>query len=103
MKELLCFVAGFAILAASGVQAQGARNCGPRDAIVKHLETRFGESRQAMGLAGTTGVMEVYASDETGSWTITLTMPNGMTCLMASGRAYETLAEALEPARGEPL
>lgn len=40
-------------------------------------------------------VMETFASGETGSWTITVTTPNGMTCLVASGQAFETLAEAL--------
>ena len=44
-------------------------------------------------------VVEVFASDETGTWTITVTTPNGMTCLVASGQSFEALAEAL-PAKG---
>ena len=36
-----------------------------------------------------------YDYAESGSWTITVTMPTGMTCLMASGQSYEALAEAL--------
>ena len=35
-------------------------------------------------------VIEVFASEETGSWTILLTSPQGLTCLMAAGEAYET-------------
>ena len=31
------------------------------------------------------------------SWTITVTSPSGMTCLVASGQSFETLAEALPP------
>ena len=45
----------------------------------------------------------MFASQETGTWTITVTMPNGMMCLVASGEAYETLAEELEPAADTAL
>ena len=41
--------------------------------------------------------MEVFASVESGSWTITVTMSNGITCLVASGQAFEELAEVLPP------
>ncbi|MCB1343639.1 MAG: hypothetical protein KDK24_21735 [Pseudooceanicola sp.] len=42
-------------------------------------------------------MLEVFASAETGTWTITLTAPNGQTCLIASGQSFETLAETLPP------
>ncbi|MEM1430792.1 MAG: hypothetical protein AAGG09_15160 [Pseudomonadota bacterium] len=103
MKEFAFLVFGFAILAAAGVEAQTARNCGERDTIVQRLADGYGESRQSIGLGANNSVMEVYASQETGTWTITVTMPNGVMCLVASGQAYETLAEDLEPAKGLPL
>lgn len=81
------------------VAAQGARNCGPREAVVNRLAEGYGETRQSMGLGSNNAVVEIFASDETGSWTITVTQPNGLTCLVASGQGYETLAEAL-PAKG---
>lgn len=102
MKEFAFLVFGFVLLAAAGAQAQGQRHCGERDRIVQHLADGYGESRQSMGLGVNNSVMEVFASQETGTWTITVTMPNGMMCLVASGRAYEALAEDLEPA-GLPL
>ena len=79
--------------------AQNARNCGPRDVVVERLSTGYGETRQSMGLGANNSVVEVFASSETGTWTITVTMPNGVTCLVASGQAFEELAEAL-PAPG---
>ncbi len=94
-------IAGVLALAAmvNAAQAQQARNCGPRDIVVSRLAEGYGETRQSMGLGANNSVIEVFASDESGSWTITVTTPNGMTCLVASGQAYETLAEAL-PAKG---
>lgn len=81
-------------LAAVPALAQPAQNCAPRDVVVDRLAERYGETRQSIGLGANNAVVEVFASHESGSWTITVTMPNGLTCLVASGQAYETLAEA---------
>jgi hypothetical protein len=43
--------------------------------------------------------MELYASDATGTWTITMTLPDGRMCLMASGAGFEAVSEEL-PAGG---
>ncbi len=92
MKEALVFAAGFAVLAAAGAEAQqGPRHCGHRDAIVKRLAEGYGESRRSMGMAANNSVMEIFVSDVTGTWTITVTMPNGTMCLVATGRGFESL------------
>jgi hypothetical protein len=88
--------AAAAYLAVTGAaSAQIPRNCAPRSAVIMRLAEGYGETRQAMGLGANNAMVEVFASDETGSWTITITTPNGLTCLMASGQAFEELAEAL--------
>lgn len=81
--------------------AQQRQNCAPRDIVVERLADGFGESRQSIGLGAQGAVVEVFASTETGTWTITVTTPTGMTCLVASGQAYETLAEVLPPKRSD--
>ncbi|WP_299138096.1 hypothetical protein [uncultured Tateyamaria sp.] len=83
----------------SAAQAQQNRNCGPRELVVNRLAEGYGETRQSMGLGANNAVIEVFASDDSGTWTITVTTPNGMTCLVASGQAFEELAEVL-PAQG---
>jgi hypothetical protein len=82
--------------------AQGSQSCAPRDHVVARLAERYGETRQSMGLGSNSAVMEVFASLETGTWTITVTTPQGVTCLVASGQAYAELREALPP-KGDPL
>lgn len=89
---------GLMVLAADQLAAQQG-NCAPRDVVLQRLAEGYGETRQAIGLGGNNAVVEVFAS-EAGSWTITVTLPNGVTCLIASGQAYEQLAEAL-PAMGD--
>lgn len=70
-------------------EAQGRQTCAARDHVVSRLAERYGETRQSMGLNQDQGLIEVYASDDTGSWTILLTRPDGTTCLLASGELWE--------------
>ncbi|WP_282120109.1 hypothetical protein [Ruegeria atlantica] len=95
-KTLLKMTMGLGIMVLAAQQAH-ARNCAPRDEVIKRLTETYGETRQGIGIARQGAVMELYASDQSGSWTITVTLPDGMTCLVASGQAYEMIADALPP------
>ncbi|WP_108484976.1 hypothetical protein [Oceaniglobus ichthyenteri] len=95
------FVLGGFFLATSHAQAQQNRNCAPRDVVVERLGTTFGETRQSIGLAANNQVVEVFASAESGSWTIVVSTPAGVSCVVAAGQAFENLAERL-PASGKP-
>lgn len=75
--------------------AQTNPNCAPRDAVIDRLADAYGETRQGIGLGANNAVVEVFASDDTGTWTITVTTPNGLTCLVASGQSWENLSESL--------
>lgn len=90
---------GGAILATR--MAQANPQCDSRDRVTALLAERYGETQQAMGLAGSDAVMELFASGATGTWTITLTLPDGRMCMMASGAGFEALSEGL-PAPGDP-
>lgn len=92
------FALGFVALSSPGL-AQNAQKCGPRDDMLSTLASTYGETRQSIGLGSNNTVIEVFASTETGSWSIIITTPNGLSCLVASGQAFETLAEAL-PRKG---
>ena len=89
------------LLLATSAQAQTPR-CAPRATVVEQLSTRYGESRQVVGLNANNTMMELFASVETGSWTITITGPNGTSCIVAAGQSYEAVAEQLRPA-GLPI
>lgn len=92
-------LAGF-VLATPGAQA--AQQCAKREVVVSQLTERYGETRRSVGLSANNTVMEMFASQSSGSWTITVTLPDGMTCLVASGQGYETVAEEL-PAKGSKI
>lgn len=104
MKEkLFALSLGFgALILVTQAQAQArAPQCGPRAAVVAQLAERYGEIRRSMGLAANNMVMEVFASESSQSWTITVTTPQGQTCLVASGQGFEAMADQL-PAKGDP-
>lgn len=65
--------------------------CGKRQSIVKQLQAKYGETARVMGFSQGAGVVEVYANDESGSWTILVTNPSGTSCLMAAGEAFEAV------------
>lgn len=90
---LLSFGIGAMLLATTHAQAQGA-NCAPHSAIVERLAENYGERRQSMGLGNNT-VIEVFASDTTGTWTITVTAAGGLTCLVAAGNAFQITTDPL--------
>ncbi len=96
--KLTMLVAVVSLALPLAAQAQSPQNCGNRENVVERLNSKYGESRQSIGMAPKGRVVEVFASHETGTWTITVTMPNGMTCLVASGQSFESLDEPIAPA-----
>ncbi len=68
--------------------AQAQMVCGTRDSVVANLGDKYGEVRRGAGLAGTTAIFEIWASESTGTWTILKTTPNGLTCIMAVGDGW---------------
>ena len=101
-QTLFALSLGFAgLLLMPQVAAAQNPQCAPRADLVAHLTDKYGETRQAVGLAGPQTMMEVYASVDTGTWTITMTMADGTMCMVSSGQGFERLTEEL-PAKGEP-
>ncbi|MDJ0685812.1 MAG: hypothetical protein QNJ84_14025 [Alphaproteobacteria bacterium] len=79
-------LAGAALLMSSPSTAQSI--CGPHEDIIKKLETTYKETEAGVGLATGGGVVQLYVS-EGGSWTVLVTRPNGVTCLVAGGQNWE--------------
>lgn len=93
-KTLFALSMGFAGLIWAHQAAHAQQNhCGFRGDVVENLEQKYGETRRSVGLSRNNGVVEVYASENTGTWTIVITLPNGMTCLVAAGEAFEPVTD----------
>ncbi len=78
-------------LAAPGAQAQQLGPlCDARTTVLTTLNGNFAEKPSAMGLAKNGTVVEVLRS-EGGSWTIIMTAPNGVSCMLASGKHWQVV------------
>lgn len=91
---MLTLAAATIIGTAAPASAQAQRMnmlCGARDTVVGELIGRYGEQVHGMGLAHQNRIVEVYVSEETGTWTITVTSADGTTCLMAAGQHFATM------------
>lgn len=99
VKFLSIAVLSVGVMAASlGIssQANAQMVCGARADIIKQLQKKYGETRRSVGLQQGRGVVEIYASEATGSWTILVTDTRGKSCLMAAGEAFQIEEIAIE-------
>lgn len=72
--------------------------CGERSRFVDQLREQYGERPTSVGLAANGTLLEVMTSEK-GTWTIMVTRPDGVSCVVATGNAWETLPKvALGPA-----
>ena len=89
----LLVTSAVAALWSAPAQAQQQRQpCANRADFLNHLSANYEEAPVAMGLTANGGVLEVVAS-KNGSWTIIVTMPNGLSCGVASGMSWESIAK----------
>ena len=79
---------------AGAVQAQQA--CAPTPAVADRLSGAFNESIRAEGLTGNRVVLQMWANEETGTWTVITVHPEGISCVRASGGNFNAIAA--EPA-----
>ncbi len=89
--------AGLLIAATGFVQPALAANCAQRDVVVERLESKYSERLTAGGLQTSKSIMEVWASDETGTFTVILTHPSGLSCIVASGTHWYVDESAPQP------
>ncbi len=66
-------------------------SCAKRSEVIAELNNRYGESAQSTGLMPNGHMLETYAHLQTGTWTILITTPEGTSCMIAYGSAYESL------------
>jgi len=100
-KQALATVAFAAFASFQGTPSEAqSNNCAPRQVVLDRLAEKYGETQQSIGLQGSNVMLEVFANEETGTWSILLTRSDKISCLTHSGESYfETNKES---AQGDP-
>ena len=62
--------------------------CLDREKLAQTLDGRYSEKPVAAGLDSAGKLLEVFASGDGASWTMTVTTPEGISCVIATGEQW---------------
>ena len=87
MRWILGGLLGILIVFVSfGVAAQGSI-CGDREDFLRRLEEKFNEVVKHMAITGKGALVE-WTVAPSGSWSMLVTIPEGLTCFVAVGQGW---------------
>ncbi|MEM7222587.1 MAG: hypothetical protein AAF495_06390 [Pseudomonadota bacterium] len=88
-----------AAIAINATAAVAQPRCNDRDSVIALLSGKYREQPVALGVANNGNLVEVLSTDKGDTWTIIVTTPRGVSCLVAAGEGWHTLEQtaALEP------
>lgn len=76
------------MLAVTG-PATAQQVCGPHEVAKDQLEKRFDEKVVGRGLANSGKQMFELFVSENGTWTVVVSQPRGLSCVLASGESWQ--------------
>lgn len=95
MRLFFYFILGVATIFASFPAL--AQACFPREALALSLEQTFEEVPHMRAVTSSGFLVEMFAAPS-GSWTVFMTRPDGVSCPIAEGKSFEFL----DPVEGDP-
>lgn len=92
---MLPAMAAIAMLTSTSTQtaADEPESCRPRSEALSHLAKSYGELPKGVGLTDAGNLIEVLSANDGSTWSIIVTTPDGMSCLVAAGEAWRDLRE----------
>jgi hypothetical protein len=99
MRNIITLGAALAVLSAPALAAP--QQCNQRDEVLKLLSHKYSEAPVAFGVTNNGGLVEVLTSTPSAkddTWTIIITTPQGVSCLVAAGEGWRGMEQmALDP------
>src|SRR3546814_6390906 len=100
MWKILALGAGLALVSTSAAMAQP--QCDQRESVLQVLQQKYKEQPIALGVTHNGGLVEVLTTGNGNTWSIIVTTPQGMSCLVAAGEGWKAMQQvALDPERSE--
>jgi hypothetical protein len=87
MKKLLL---GLALFAGSSSIVAAQMLCVERVDMLNRLASEYGEELIEVKMMEEHGLLEVLKSPTRGTWTLLLTKPGGISCVLATGKGLDT-------------
>ena len=91
MWKILALSAGIALVSTSTATAQP--QCDQRDSVLQILQQKYKEAPVALGVTHNGGLVEVLSTGNGTTWSIIVTTPQGMSCLVAAGEGWRAMEQ----------
>ncbi len=70
---------------------QARQQCDDRANVIGHLAAKYQEAPVAIGVTSAGGLVEVLSTGDGNTWTIIVSNPNGIACLLAAGEGWRAI------------
>ena len=97
-RTVYAFVLSLGVLFYTPAQSAGNMACGDRSDVLAQLGAKYHEAPSAIGIANNGGLLELLTTADGSTWTLIVSMPNGISCLLAAGEDWQAV-----PVVGEPI
>ncbi len=94
MFAVVAFAFALLLHTAATVKAQPV--CMPHDDFRVELQRNFSEAPVAIGIANNGALIELYAKRDKSSWTLIMTRPGGLSCVLVAGEEWNDLRKREE-------
>jgi opacity protein-like surface antigen len=83
---------GLLLGATSAARAQPV--CMSHDELARELHERFAEAPVANAIANNGALVELYATRDRSGWTLTMSRPGGLSCVLVAGEEWNHFPES---------
>lgn len=87
----LAIALGLAGAAWAGAAQAQVQPCDQRQNVIGHLAKKYQEAPVAVGVTSTGGLVEVLTTGNGDTWTIIVSSPDGVSCLLAAGEGWRVI------------
>ncbi len=70
--------------------AEAKRVCDKRADVLTHLAKKYSEKPTSVGVTANGGIVELLSEKSGKTWTLIVSMPNGISCLLAAGQDWDS-------------
>jgi hypothetical protein len=86
----------FALLLHTAATVKAQPVCMPHDDFRIELHRNFSEAPVAIAIANNGALIELYAKRDKSSWTLVMTRPGGLSCVLVAGEEWNDLRKREE-------
>ncbi len=86
----------FALLLHTAATVKAQPVCMPHDDFRMELQRNFLEAPADIAIANTGALIELYAKRDKSSWTLVMTRPGGLSCVLVAGEEWNDLRKREE-------